>query len=60
MPALKPATIGQKFLTDCGQNRPLTTIKDTELIYAEMLDIAGNDPEKILDEVIDVIKMKQV
>ena len=26
MPALKPATIGQKFLTDCGQNRPLTTI----------------------------------
>ena len=25
MPALKPATIGQKFLTDCGQNRPLTT-----------------------------------
>ena len=27
MPALKPATIGQKFLTDCGQNRPLTTIK---------------------------------
>lgn len=35
-------------------------IKDTELIFAEMLDIAGNDPEKILDEVIDVIKMKQV
>ena len=27
MPALKPATIGQKFLTDCGQNRPLTTPK---------------------------------
>lgn len=27
MPALKPATIGQKFLTDCGQNRPLTTIE---------------------------------
>ena len=26
MPALKPATIGQKFLTDCGQNRPLTTV----------------------------------
>ena len=26
MPALKPATIGQKLLTDCGQNRPLTTI----------------------------------
>ena len=25
MPALKPATIGQKLLTDCGQNRPLTT-----------------------------------
>ena len=29
MPALKPATIGQKFLTDCGQNRPLTTSKDS-------------------------------
>ena len=27
MPALKPATIGQKFLTDCGQNRPLTTVE---------------------------------
>lgn len=25
MPALKPATIGQKLLTDFGQNRPLTT-----------------------------------
>ena len=32
MPALKPATIGQKFLTDCGQNRPLTTIY---IYYAE-------------------------
>ena len=27
-------------------------IKETELIYAEMLDIVGNDPEKILGEVI--------
>ena len=27
-------------------------IKETELIYAEMLDIVGNDPEKILSEVI--------
>lgn len=26
MPALKPATIGQKLLTDFGQNRPLTTV----------------------------------
>ena len=26
MPALKPATTGQKLLTDCGQNRPLTTV----------------------------------
>ena len=31
MPALKPATIGQKFLTDCGQNRPLTTVKIQDL-----------------------------
>ena len=35
-------------------------IKDTELIYAEMLDIVGNDPEKILSEVSDVIENKQV
>ena len=31
-------------------------IKDTELIYAEMLDIVGNDPEKILCDVIETIK----
>lgn len=33
-------------------------IKDTELICAEMLDIVGNDPEKILSEVIKVIEEK--
>ena len=27
MPALKPAIIGQNLLTDCGQNRPLTTVR---------------------------------
>ena len=32
MPALKPATIGQKLLTDCGQNRPLTTVKACILV----------------------------
>ena len=32
-------------------------IKDTELIYAEMLDIVGNDPEKILGDAINAIKM---
>ena len=26
-------------------------IKETELVYAEMLDIVGNDPEKILEDV---------
>ena len=31
-------------------------IKETELIYAEMLDIVGNDPEKILCDVIETIK----
>lgn len=31
-------------------------IKDTELICADMLDIVGNDPEKILSEVIKVIE----
>lgn len=35
-------------------------IKETELIYAEMLDIVGNDPEKILNEIIDAIEKKQV
>ena len=37
MPALKPATIGQKLLTDCGQNRPLTTLdKIVALIINDM------------------------
>lgn len=31
-------------------------IKSTELIYAEMLDIVGNDPEKILSDVIQTIQ----
>ena len=31
MPALKPATIGQKLLTDFGQNRPLTTDGSTKV-----------------------------
>ena len=35
-------------------------VKDTELICAEMLDIVGNDPEKILNEAFDVIEKKQV
>ena len=32
----------------------------SELIYAEMLDIVGSDPEKILNEAIDEIEKKQV
>ena len=42
MPALKPATIGQKFLTDCGQNRPLTTIKDYLYSIQNELNIMNN------------------
>ena len=33
MPALKPATIGQKLLTDCGQNRPLTTFNNNPNLH---------------------------
>ena len=36
MPALKPATSGQKPLTDCGQNRTLTTV------YSEVLVVNKN------------------
>ena len=35
-------------------------IKETELIYAEMLDIVGSDSEKILNEAFNVIEKKQV
>lgn len=45
MPALKPATIGQKFLTDCGQNRPLTTLKLTRDQASELLE--SIPPERI-------------
>lgn len=40
MPALKPATIGQKLLTDFGQNRPLTTLgeKAKERLFAVVDD----------------------
>ena len=41
MPALKPATIGQKFLTDCGQNRPLTTIILIAAIVSPLSIIIG-------------------
>ena len=44
MPALKPATIGQKFLTDCGQNRPLTTyIKHKLKVAGASESIIGDD-----------------
>ena len=38
MPALKPATIGQKLLTDFGQNRPLTTEHNERKLTADYLD----------------------
>ena len=41
MPALKPATIGQKLLTDCGQNRPLTTLVNRAFLTLVGLDEAG-------------------
>ena len=54
MPALKPAIIGQNLLTDCGQNRPLTTkyreLEDLEADFIEKNDLleAGND-KKVID-----------
>ena len=47
MPALKPATIGQKFLTDCGQNRPLTTTYCSE--YDQVL--GKDDLRAVLEDV---------
>ena len=38
MPALKPATIGQKFLTDCGQNRPLTTLHKGQMVFGDVIN----------------------
>ena len=35
-------------------------IKNTELIYAENLDIAGNDPETILREAIENIETRSI
>lgn len=49
MPALKPATIGQKFLTDCGQNRPLTTLDINEVLKTippEMVEDMKKQAEK--------------
>ena len=46
MPALKPATIGQKFLTDCGQNRPLTTIIALLESYGYKVIRPGEEGEK--------------
>ena len=44
MPALKPATTGQKLLTDCGQNRPLTTIRVKILeLPTTLMDISKLD-----------------
>ena len=43
MPALKPATIGQKLLTDFGQNRPLTTVGiDLIRIFAMLAVISAH------------------
>ena len=46
MPALKPATIGQKFLTDCGQNRPLTTVNNTLFPTLKELPVTPDTPVK--------------
>lgn len=52
MPALKPATIGQKLLTDCGQNRPLTTMDEGTLTKTkEMLDDMHKRKIDMADEI---------
>ena len=53
MPALKPATIGQKFLTDCGQNRPLTTMKHRIAVISDTHGL-------IRDEVREVLKTCEI
>lgn len=55
------ATAGGKFMPEYGYNyirdlsKMLFGIKDTELIFAEFLDIQGNDPQKIIEETIQNI-----
>ena len=50
MPALKPATIGQKLLTDCGQNRPLTTVKAIDSMTAIVNYVIAHDRAKTIIE----------
>ena len=62
MPALKPATIGQKFLTDCGQNRPLTTLRKAHQANDRAVMKAYGFPIKDFTEedcVAELMKMYQ-
>lgn len=47
-----------EYIEDLAKN--MFGIKDTELIYAENLDIYGNDAEQILNEVIKLLKGMQL
>ena len=46
---------GYQYIRDISLN--YFGIKETKQIYAEMLDIVGNDPEKILKEAIENITL---
>ena len=58
------ATSGGKFIPDFSYNyieslcKDYFGIKDTELIFAQMLDIEGFDADKIMEETIKGIKNK--
>lgn len=48
MPALKPATSGQKPLTDCGQNRTLTTVQHQGTLNKALRRIIRDCNDEIL------------
>ena len=54
MPALKPATIGQKLLTDFGQNRPLTT--PTSGIETELMHVVKDMPIEKQETLLRIAK----
>ncbi len=61
MPALKPATIGQNLLTDCGQNRPLTTMmtkKDAVVYGVDHIRVNSIHPGTIVTPLTEGIAAK--
>ena len=57
MPALKPATIGQKLLTDFGQNRPLTTLGYDDAVIRRHESGRGNAKADTLQKYAEALNV---